>query len=710
MADTTNVPSLLEALGKGTKDERASALAAMIGAAIQARHRFTWIWERNRAFIRGHHFGTRRRFGKNRLRWNPAPQARAEIVKNRVVVNHLEKISDQVGAIGTQERPKFDASAASDEGIDLHVSRHSADLLKWVWRAKSLEDLYKDLFQFAFDEGYRGLWVYWDSEDGPLVEVEEAVQPEKKTVHVEELGEDVEILQGEVEIKVKFQRGGALIFRMLEPEMVIVPAYSRNDQDHEWICVREFTSMSSIRNRFGEAAMKEIVPTQNDQHVNWDSDTRIRLPGVSETADQMESEVVEIFTLYARSGRKPLERGQKVIFTRTMILSEKEDNPVYPTEDEPAGMWPYYGAPIFPFRWKTEANSYYGKAGLNDLIPLQKELNGVESKIKIILAKHSHARRKVPRGQADWDDEDPSAAIEYNSLQGGPDSISWEQPPNFPTELLSQSQSLRAQMDEISGINAAIQGNASSEDSGIKVRQEQQRATGRLAPKKAKFDRVMGQALLHALILMRRHMDFNQQMLIVGENGETSARMFQDATLTGMVDVFPVNNPLSSDPMTKVAQLNQIAQILTNVEDPVMRNRMLGLLDLSDALHVKQTMDVHRDRAIAENAKMMLGEPVEISPFDDDVGHLDEHIAQFLSEEGRKATTPQPDDDQEVATLKAARLQAHNTHIQDHNSQLQFKMGAAPQNQAAAGGQAGAVETPNSETPSSAAQPRPAIA
>ncbi len=706
--DGNRTPSLQEAFGK-KKDERAPALMELMRVALRARHRISWRWQRDRAFVQNKPYGIKRRSKGGGSRWDATPHARAEVIALRVSINHLSKISDQVRAVLTQERPAFDALAGSDEGKDMHSARHASAVLRWMWRQYMLEDFVADGFQGSFNEGIKIPWVYWDPQGGPVVTREVETTPAKtEMVKIDALSEEVEVITDPAVMGEEEQRVGELIFKMLDPEQVIVPAYSRNDQDWEWQAVREYITLQEIENRFGVAARNKVTIDRSEPEGDWGYDHGTRYPGVATTADAASDlEILQVITLYVRSSEK-WPRGRKAIFTKAIMLEDADaddDNPVYATADEPESMWPRYAAPLFPLRWEKDSDHFYGRSGLDDLIPLQKELNGVETKIKVICAKHSHARRKIPKGTRDVLSDDPMAAIEYSPIFGK-DSIGWEQPPTFPQELLSQSVSLRTQMEDISGINKAIQGVARAEDSGIKVREQQQRAEGRLGPKKARFDRVIGNMMLHALILIRRHLDFDMQMLIVGDNGETSARVFQRARLSGNLDVYPVNNPLSSDPMTKVTQLNQIAQMVTTLPDPSMANRFLALLNLSDTLRVEHHLDIHRERAEDENEGMRLAQPPEVYYFDHDMTHLTEHYDLALSKEGRKLFIPEPDDPPEIAEMKQMRQQLLFQHIQEHEEALREKSG-----QQAAPPAAGGAQPPSQDQGSgSAAQPRPAIA
>ena len=222
---------------------------------------------------------------------------------------------------------------------------------------------------------------------------------------------------------------------------------------------------------------------------------------------------------------------------------------------------------------------------------------------------------------------------------------------------------------------------------------------GRLGEIKARHDAAMAQALLLALNLLRRNLDSEQVMLVVGENNRTVVETFKSANITGMIDVYPVNNPLSSDPSRRMLEMQQVVQMLGQVQDPVMQQRVIAAMQMENILQVEDELSVHRERALRENAKMERGEMAQIDPFDDDLIHMVTHLADHLSEESEN-------DDPRVRSQRAS-------HIQDHMRQMQSKQTGSPQPAPTQGGASPAGEPPQQPEPDQAmspAAPQPAVA
>lgn len=695
--DDKDVPDLLEAL-RAPKEERAELLYAIVADAEDARSRDLWKWDRDRAFVAGDQDGKISHTGYARTyKWERSPRVREEVRRWKRTVNHIGKISAQIRALLTQERPAFDAMAGSSEGADSATARSVKFVLQWMRRRHDLETKQANCSQGAHDVGTRFLHVTFDKTAGGLVEKEdgfdeipEVTEPTLDPVTGEHFDEVVEAAR--VEPKYTMAPSGDVSFIEREPEEIVYPAYANPFRDPEWICVKEYLPLSTVQDRYGDL---DFDVGHDDREPSIGSFGLSNMPGVGRNSVFDHEKLCLIYIMYVkRSSAFPL--GREIVFQKELLIEEGE-NPVYPLDGEPQAWFPNHNFPVFPFRWIVDPKSPYGISGTSQLIDLQLDVNGFVSKQAMIAAKISHARRKVPRGTPFIQSDDPMATIEYPQTKG-PDSIRWEDPPQFPHELILLPNDRIEQMNDVSGVTAAIQGQANAEDSGIKVRQLKQSAQGRLGPIKVAHDQAMARALLHAVNLLRRHLDTEQVMLVVGENNRTAVETFKQANLASMIDIYPVNNPLSSDPTSKMLQMQQLVQMLGQTQDPVLQSRIVAALNLDEVLQLQDEMGVHRDRALSEELRIARGEQVAVDPFDDDLSHIAVHTTERLSEEGQ-ASDPQVQ-------------QMREMHIQQHMQQMAQKMGS--QQPAPTQGQPSQAGSPTQPQPqpdrASAAAPQPAVA
>lgn len=693
-------PSLIEAL-KAPKRERAEKLSAIVGQAERARAGDLWRWDRDRAFVAGKQHGRRRTASADRgARWEVSPRVSRDTSKWLRTENHIGKISATMRSILTQERPNFAAMAGSSEGVDRGTAKTVKLVLQWVQRRHETETTHANCMQGAHDVGTRFLHVYFDDQAGGLVramerrEIPEETEPAIDPATGEEFERIVKPASFE-EVEGEEKPSGDVTFLEREPEEVLVPAHATPYRDPEWLAVKEFVSRASLRDQYGDAVMKKVEGQESDTESTHGVYEVSNRPGVGRNSVHSTGEIALVYTLYAKRCRG-FPRGKMVVFTKDHLLDEG-DNPVYPIEGEPQEWFPHFHYPVFPFRWILDPKSFYGISGTDQLVSLQRDLNGALSKQAIITAKISHARRKIPKGTHFVRTDDPMAVLEYNRTQG-PDSIKWEQPPQFPNELFLMPNDRRQQMDVISGVNSALQGMANAEDSGVKNRQQIQRAMGRLGPIKADHDRVMARALLHAICLLRRHLETEQVMLVVGENNRTSAETFRQADLTGLIDVYPVNNPLSSDPTKRMLEMQQVVQMLASIQDPVLASRVIAALKLEESLEIEDELGVHRNRAQSEDVKLSRGEQVAVDMFDEDLVHLSVHTTEHLSEEGQSAPP-------EI-------IQARVAHIQEHIAQMTQKQGfeAPPPDPGGGSSASPPQQSAQAEASPSAAAPQRAVA
>lgn len=665
MTDEQNTPDLFDALSR-PEDERGEALFELIREAEEARSTVLWEFDRDRAFVRGDHYGRRMTGARRYAHWDAGGgRAPAEVRKWRRTVNHCGKVSAVIRSLMTQERPHFGVMAGSSEGADRGAAKAAKLVLQWVQRRHEIDTVYANCSQGAHDVGTRFLHVVWDKSGGGLVEtpiteerdaITEKVADPSSGEMIDMIVEPAQVVQTGSE----WEPSGDVRFIEREPEEILVPAQSVHNRDPDWLCVKEFVSLAKAQEMFPDRA-EELTVGLSDHESTFGIYGKSNLPGIGRNSFYDFEELVLIYTIYVkRCDEYP--RGRKLVMNKGLLL-EEEDNPVYPTEDEPQEWWPNFHYPVIPFRWILDPKAFYGISGTSQIVDLQRDINGYYSKCAIIAAKISHARRKVPSGTRFLPTDDPMAIIEYQATKG-PDSIQWENPPQFPNELLTLIQQAKTELDEISGVVDALQGLARAEDSGVKNRQQRQSAMGRLGEIKARHDRDMARALLLAVNLLRRHLDTEQVMLVVGENNRTVVETFKQANLTSMIDVYPVNNPLSSDPSRRMLEMQQVVQMLGQVQDPVLATRIIAALNLENILQLQDEMSVHREKALNEDTRLSRGEMVNVDPFDDDMTHIAVHSSEHLSEEGQSAN-PQ---------VQQMRVQ----HIQQHMAQMQQKMQGAP--------------------------------
>ncbi|MGB1225568.1 MAG: hypothetical protein ACPHCN_15670, partial [Mycobacterium sp.] len=408
------------------------------------------------------------------------------------------------------------------------------------------------------------------------------------------------------------------------------------------------------------------------------------------------AEMALIWTFYLRACEE-YPRGREVIFTKDVLISIR-DNPYYVEEGESGKTQGRRDWPIFHYLHYRNGDDPYGRAGAEDMVDPQMALNGNKSKTLLMTKTSSHSILMAPKGAAHIDTDDPSSIIEYDR-RFTKDQFGYLQPPGWPSELNAEAAYYEQALNDIPGTNDAVQGNADSDDSGRKVQSLQAAALGRFAQRKHAHDKVTADLLQYCIRTYARNLEDDRLVAIVGENNKTNSFVLKGSDLASSVDVFPVNNPLSSDMTQRSMQLQSMATTLGQIQDPVERQMWIGAYNMQDVLQVPKTYTVDREKALRENILIAQGREPMLDKYDNDMVHMAEHTAWGKSEEGMSSMIPEDTDPPEVQARKHKARQIYQQHCQAHEDQMEMKMNPQPQAPAGAPTAEGAPMAQAPESP-----------
>lgn len=296
-----------------------------------------------------------------------------------------------------------------------------------------------------------------------------------------------------------------------------------------------------------------------------------------------------------------------VVYEDDIVL---DAGPLPITDDE--------GRPVKNVVVRTYAHSPgspWGKPPGDDLVPLQTMQNLCLSLAFLILMHHASPRTWIPSTVTILDDlvGAPGGNVGYRSLNG--EKPSTEPGQSFPEGLKWFLEYLKTSFDDLSGLNAVLQGARPEGDPTLgEIQILQERG---LASFKEPLDNLIeGEKRLSRILLWTAKQTawaprFRQ---VQGENGEWEIEQFTAADLTGKVDV--TCEPTSAWPRSPLLQNLRInaaikAGIL-NPQDPEVQAAYLSLNDLTD---FKKSIDADRKQVARQlDAWKHATSPMAITP------------------------------------------------------------------------------------------------
>jgi hypothetical protein len=269
--------------------------------------------------------------------------------------------------------------------------------------------------------------------------------------------------------------------------------------------------------------------------------------------------------------------------------------------------------------YREIAGSQFGKPPADDLVPLQQQQNLCET-LAFMTAMHHAAPTVFLPTSVTLEDEMtgmPGATVRYRSLDPSA-RPTIESGTGVHPSLFQLLDRYAAKMDELSGLNAVLQG-ARPKDGGtptlgeVQILQERGMASFS-TPLACSADFERAQSLL-LLDIARQSMWSPRFRRVMGENGQWQVSQFAGADLRGNVDI--VIDPLTAWPKSPLMQDMRLRQavemgVVVPPQDPEIGGKLLESWGLED---LKPSLDVDR-KAIARELDRWKAAtlPQEIAP------------------------------------------------------------------------------------------------
>jgi hypothetical protein len=323
--------------------------------------------------------------------------------------------------------------------------------------------------------------------------------------------------------------------------------------------------------------------------------------------------------------------------------------------------------------YQHQAGTGYGKPPADDLQPLQVTRNTVETLILLILMHDAAPRTFVPLSVTLEDEITglPAETIRYRSHVPG-EKPTTDRGMNPPEGLYKYLEILDAKFDEISNLNAVLQGARPDGDpTAFEIETLKERGMSAFRGPLDQLIRFEIDLARLCLCIARQSAWSTRFRKVRGENGAWEIREFSAADLTGKVDVQV--DPVSAWPKSPMMQLSRFEKALTlgilppAMQDPELQLKALTLLDLTE---MRPSMDVDRKQVARELDRWKAAQtPLEIAP-PDPLCNIDMHL--FL-----KSMFLKTEECEQLAQMNSAVYQAMRQHVSMLQGMVAMRQAAA---------------------------------
>jgi hypothetical protein len=322
------------------------------------------------------------------------------------------------------------------------------------------------------------------------------------------------------------------------------------------------------------------------------------------------------------------------------------------------------------FRYDVVPGRFAGRTPAEDMVPLQKRVNGIDA--QVILNRKTMLSPWVlaPKGSGLDPARQymrPGATVLYNFVGVGAAPQVVPGTP-LPQQIMEERAQAIQAMDQLAQDAAGLaqKDMPAGVKSGIAMNFAKEAKEEVTIPRLKRWGAWIAERDRKRLLLSQAYYREPRVVKLLGVGNEWQARLFRGSDLRGNTDV-------SVDPGTLIWRSQSAKQQaimdateagLIDVQDQVQKQKLIEELGIAN---FDTPIGPDRRRALKENAQMDDGEQVEMTPVDDHQVHIAEHIARIK--------------DPSFDELPDMARQAHMGHLQAHQQAVQEAQQAADQAQ-----------------------------
>lgn len=585
-------------LGKSTNDVQdfeQKKLADWIKTKVQevrqgaTRVAYEGIWMTNIAYLKGYnsvYFDTTAR----QFRTLNRPQV--GLPRNRLQSNIiLSTIQNRLSRL-IKSRPKFQVRPNSNDQKDKDASKLSEQILDMIWQSEEMASKQIDLYMWLQQCGHAYLKVCWDESMGKQMS---------------------DPMTGEIDYE------GGIRIDVVSAFEVYPDPLAKNLRDAQWVIQAKVRKLEYFKTQYpgvGEQVREEDTWLLSAQFENRINNMSAVGTGQSATQIAQRNTAIELTYYEKRSSKHP--NGRQVVSANGVILEDK---------DLPVG-----DIPFIKFDDVVVAGSYYPESIITHLRPLQDQYNRALTKRAQWTNKLLTGKYLVARGSqltAESLNDQSGEVVEYTPVPNAAPPT-FLQVPTIPEYAYKEEESIKGNINEISGINEVSrgQGPGSGITAAIALQYLSEQDDTRIGAVSRRFE--LGMARFGRLILMyaERYFTTPQLLKMAGQNMEYTVKEFLGEDIGGNTDVVVIEG--STLPGSTTAKRDFILTIMNQgllgnpTQDPKAREKVLKLLEYGDVggLWEDYSLDMNQIKRSVDQIEE--GIQPQISELDNNALHIQE--------------------------------------------------------------------------------------
>lgn len=623
------------------RDEKWPIIYDKKEAGLRERRSFEGQWIVNLAFLAGRQY-TAFNTGTHTLQAISNNRGRKRKVDNLLISRWKRQVSDLI-----RNKPKVAGVPATNEDEDIESARIATKALEHFHRENKMRTKLRKLSQWIFACGNGFLDDRWNDKIGPT-------QVDKETGKLMYLGDA--------------DCGVWSPFEVITP---VAFAGDTNIHSFPWIIKIKWRELTWIANNYARGGEVKSEASGSPLYS---------LSGLFGSGGTFSSNPVEegayVMELYYKPDKEHKE-GLFLTGANGIILNDDT--------------WPFDHFALEHFKDIDVPGSFWGKATLEDAIPLQVRWNTTINSIDEFNQTMGKGKWMVPHGSGFTVDPDDTHGeiIRYRPVMGHiPTLLTLK---GLPNSYLITLNTIQESLDNIFSQHEVSRGtNKSDIRSGEMVSLLQEQDSFSKIPSHATFEESL--EAVYRRILKRIQSGYSEERMVkvVGRDGEFEVLAFKGADLRDNTDVHIVSQ--SSLPDSRIARQGMIMQryekgLYGDPRDPAVQRQVAN--DLDDALSFQLHSSTRKDEAIArwEN-KILFGAEKKIStnPYDNDRVHLVEHSEARKRMDYQKLKLGKPELFMKIEQFFLAHEQEHSERLRGQEEAMMKRQMRLKEQQSMTGG------------------------
>ena len=455
--------------------------------------------------------------------------------------------------------PRYDVRPNSNRQEDKDAARLSKKVIDSTMERERANEKRIDLTMWMQQAGHSYVKVYWDHTKGR---------------ELPDYDESDELSGIEYE--------GDIALDICSPLEIFADPLAKTIDDAQWVIQAKVRKLSYFRTHYperGELVKEEGAWLQSIQNILRINSMSNR--GTDGTQDQMKNAAIEV-AYYEKPSRK-YPSGRQIIVANGVLLEYKNLSCGH--------------IPFVKFDDIKIGGKYYSQSVITAMRPLQDQYNRMMRRKAEFLNKGLNLKFIAPKGHGLTQESinDSTEVIEYNPVEDGsqPKPV---QAPQLPQYAYTDGETLKQDLNQISGINEASQGqmpSASIPAIGMQMLVEQDETRiGVITESNENSWAKVGE------LILRYAAKYYKAPRLIKEAGEAGEYLVQEFTSEDLKDHFDVIVIRGSTlPGSKVLKRQEIINLhqmgyLGNPQDPAVLAKVLQQLEYGDIAEVWEDQSV----------------------------------------------------------------------------------------------------------------------